>query len=65
MGSGTIKFKKTEVARIIEGIKMSGARGTIEFQLQEGIVKFVMAGESESGPAAAPSQAANEWDTVK
>jgi len=36
MGSGKTTFKKTEVARIVEGVKKSGVRGTFEFQFGKG-----------------------------
>jgi len=64
MGSGKTTFKKREVARIVEGIKKAGARGTFEFQLAEGIVIFHMTGdETDAGPAPT-DKAPNPWDKV-
>ena len=64
MGSGPTKFKKTEVARIVEGVKMTGARGSFEFQLTEGVVMFHMTGdESDAGPTPT-DKAPNPWDKV-
>jgi hypothetical protein len=62
MGSGKTTFKKTEVARIVEGVKKSGVRGTFEFQLEKGLVRFEMA-ESDSGPAKIDDKP-NPWDKV-
>jgi hypothetical protein len=65
VGSGKTTFKKTEIARIVEGVKMTGARGTFEFQLAEGIVIFHMTGnETDAGPPAPTDKAANPWDKV-
>jgi hypothetical protein len=64
MGSGKTTFKKTEVARIVEGVKMTGTLGTFEFQLAEGRVVFHMTStESDAGPTAATDKA-NPWDKV-
>ena len=63
MGSGKTTFKKTEVARIVEGVKISGALGTFEFQLNSGVVKFHMTGESIDAPPSASSPP-NPWDKV-
>ena len=64
MGSGKTRFKKTEVARIVEGVKRTGALGSFEFQLAEGRVVFHMTGtESDAGPTA-PTSKANPWDKV-
>ena len=63
MGSGRTTFKKTEVARIVEGVKISGALGTFEFQLNSGVVKFHMMGESIDAPPSASSPP-NPWDKV-
>ena len=64
MGSGKTTFKKTEVARIVEGVKMTGTLGTFEFQLAEGRVVFHMTGtESDAGPTAVTDKA-NPWDKV-
>jgi len=65
MGSGKTRFKKTEIARIVEGVKMTGARGTFEFQLGEGIVVFHLTGnEPDAGPTAPTDKASNPWDKV-
>jgi hypothetical protein len=61
MGSGKTTFKKSEVARIVEGVKVSGALGTFEFQLNSGV--FHMTGQSVVATAVA-SSAANPWDKV-
>jgi hypothetical protein len=64
MGSGKTTFKKTEVARIVDGVKMTGVLGTFEFQLTEGRVLFYMSRtESDAGPTAATDKA-NPWDRV-
>jgi hypothetical protein len=63
MGSGKTTFKKTEVARIVAGVKMTGANGTFEFQLGEGIVVFRM-NESDAGSTAPTDKASNPWDKV-
>jgi hypothetical protein len=64
MGSGPTRFRKREVARIVEGIKMSGAVGTFEFQLAEGVVIFHMTG-GESCPGPTPTdKPPNPWDKV-
>lgn len=64
MGSGKTTFKKTEVARIVEGVKMTGARGTFEFQLADGVVIFRMTGdETDAGPIPT-DKAPNPWDKV-
>ena len=63
MGSGRTRFKKTEIARIIEGVKISGVLGTFEFQLDAGVVRFHMAGESDAGPAKS-NETTNPWDKV-
>ena len=52
MGSGKTTFKKTEVARIVEGVKISGALGTFEFQLNSGVVKFHMTEPIDAPPSA-------------
>jgi hypothetical protein len=66
MGSGKTTFKKTEVARIVEGVKMTGARGTFEFQLADGIVVFHMTGNEsdDAGPLDTSNKASNPWDKV-
>jgi hypothetical protein len=65
MGSGRTRFKKTEVARIVEGVKMTGALGFFEFRLAEGRVVFHMTGtESDTGPTASTDKASNPWDKV-
>jgi hypothetical protein len=61
MGSGKTTFKKSEVARIVEGVKISGALGTFEFQLNSGVVRFHMTGEVATVIA---SSAPNPWDKV-
>ena len=63
MGSGKTTFKKSEVARSVEGVKVSGALGTFEFQLNSGVVRFHMTGQSVVATAVA-SSAANPWDKV-
>jgi hypothetical protein len=63
MGSGKTTFKKTEVARIVEGVKITGALGTFEFQLNSGVVRFHMTGEPFVVTAVA-SSAPNPWDKV-
>jgi len=63
MGSGRTTFKKTEVARIVEGVKISGALGTFEFQLDNGVVRFHMMGESTASTIDA-GPAPNVWDRV-
>jgi hypothetical protein len=63
MGSGKTTFKKTEVARIVAGVKISGALGTFEFQLDSGVVRFHMTGESDAGPAKI-DDSPNPWDKV-
>jgi hypothetical protein len=64
MGSGITRFKKTEVARIVEGVKKSGALGTFEFQLSTGIVRFHMTGEVASESASYLDAKPNVWDEV-
>jgi hypothetical protein len=65
MGSGRTRFKKNEVARIVGGVKMTGASGTFEFQLEEGRVVFHMTGtESDAGTTAPTDKASNPWDKV-
>ena len=66
MGSGRTTFKKTEVARIVEGVKISGALGTFEFQLGEGVVRFHMTGEVASTESATviDVKPKNVWDEV-
>jgi hypothetical protein len=63
MGSGTTKFKKTEVARIVEGVKMTGALGTFEFQLADGVVRFYMTGETTISPPVMTVKP-SVWDKV-
>jgi hypothetical protein len=63
MGNGRTTFKKTEVARIVEGVKNSGAVGTFEFQLASGVVRFFMTGEAAAVPSVA-SVKPNSWDEV-
>jgi hypothetical protein len=63
MSSGPTTFKKTEVARIVAGVKISGALGTFEFQLGSGVVRFHMAGGPEAGPAKI-DETPNVWDEV-
>jgi hypothetical protein len=63
MGSGPTRFKKREIARIIEGVKATGARGTFEFQLDVGVIKFHMG--AESGPGSVlTDESPNPWDKV-
>lgn len=65
MGSGKTTFKKTEVARIVEGVKISGALGTFEFQLSDGLVRFHMNGKPDTGPVHLDENAKpNPWDKV-
>jgi hypothetical protein len=64
MGSGPTTFKKTEVARIVEGVKRTGALGTFEFQLDSGVVRFHMTGDSGAGPPAKIDDRTNPWDKV-
>jgi hypothetical protein len=63
MGSGRTTFKKTEVARIVAGVKISGVLGTFEFQLGNGLVRFHMIGESGTQPAKIDDNP-NPWDRV-
>jgi hypothetical protein len=60
MGRGPTRFKKNEVARIIEGVRKTGAVGTFEFNLAVGTIRFHITGESADEPDA-PS---NPWDRV-
>jgi hypothetical protein len=64
MGSGKTTFKKTEVARIVAGVKIAGVLGTFEFQLGEGQVRFHMAGESDVAPSGKVDHGSNPWDRV-
>ncbi|WP_164939279.1 hypothetical protein [Bradyrhizobium zhanjiangense] len=64
MGSGVTKFKKREIARIVEGVKETGALGTFEFNLDAGIIKFHMSGEPPPAASASPREKPNEWDRV-
>jgi hypothetical protein len=64
MGSGPTTFKKTEVARIVEGVKRTGAVGTFEFQLGSGVVRFHMIGDSGGGLPAKIDDRPNPWDKV-
>jgi hypothetical protein len=63
VGRGKTTFEKTEIARIVEGVKKSGALGTFEFQLDDGLVRFQMTGKSEAGPAEI-EKSSNPWDKV-
>jgi hypothetical protein len=65
MGSGTTKFKKTEITRIVSGVAASKAEGTLEFQLALGLIKFHMSSGTDAvGPADDGKQAVNPWDKV-
>ena len=63
MTRGKTTFKKTEVARIVEGVKKSGAHGTFEFLLDHSLVKFHMTCKSEAGSAEI-DESKNPWDKV-
>jgi hypothetical protein len=63
MGRGRTTFRKTEVARIVEGVKISGALGTFEFHLDAGLVRFHLTGESGAGPLET-DESPNPWDKV-
>jgi hypothetical protein len=64
MGSGPTKFKKTEVARIVKGVRMTGAFGTFEFHLANGVVRFHMTGDADAGLPAEGDESPNPWDKV-
>ena len=63
MGSSTTRFKKTEVARIVEGVTLAGVKGTFEFQLDQGIVRFHMGCEPGS-ESTIPATKPTVWDEV-
>jgi hypothetical protein len=63
-GRGVTRFKKREVARIVEAVKMTGALGTFEFRLDNGVVSFCMTGESDARPPAKIDDSPNPWDKV-
>ena len=64
MGRSPTRFKKNEVARIIEGVRKTGAVGTFEFNLVVGTVRFHMIGESSGEPDASSNGPMNPWDRV-
>ena len=66
MGSGKTTFKKTVVARIVDGIKASKANGIIEFELATGVIKFYIAGEIEGDGQLSVNakNVVNPWDKV-
>lgn len=68
MGSGRTTFKKTEVARIVEGVKNSGALGVFEFQLNSGVVRFHLTGSGAVNELVETpvinAKPTNVWDEV-
>ena len=64
MGSGKTTFKKTEITRIVAGVAASQAKGTLEFQLTSGVIRFHMSDESAVKTIDAVVEKPNIWDTV-
>jgi hypothetical protein len=63
---GKTTFQKRQVTRIVKGISASKATGTIEFLLNEDVVKFHLTGESGATATATDKVAekVNPWDQV-
>jgi hypothetical protein len=55
-------FRQLQVRRIVKGIKSSGVTGTLEFLLDQDLVRFHMTDAGEV--AAASSEKVNRWDEV-
>jgi hypothetical protein len=55
-------FRKRQITRIVKGIKASKATGTFEFHLDDDLVRFHLAGESDAPVKAA--EKVNPWDKV-
>jgi hypothetical protein len=64
MGRGTTTFKKTEVTRILDGVAASKAKGTIEFQLSSGVIRFHMSDATAIKTIDAAAAKPNVWDKV-
>ncbi len=61
MGRGKTTFKKTEVTRIMDGVAASKAKGTLEFQLASGVIRWQ---PDSVGPTGDGKNAVNPWDRV-
>jgi hypothetical protein len=55
-------FRQRQVTRIVNGIKASKATGTFEFLLDDDLVRFRLAGESDA--PVKPAEKVNPWDKV-
>jgi hypothetical protein len=55
-------FRKRQITRIVSGIKASKATGTLEFLLDDDLVRFRLTGESDEPIKAA--EKVNPWDKV-
>jgi hypothetical protein len=61
MGTGKTTFKKTEVTRIMDAIAASKAKGTLEFQLASGVIRWQ---PDSVAPAGDGKDVVNPWDKV-
>jgi hypothetical protein len=59
MGRGPTTFKKTEITRIMDGLAASKAKGSVEFRLASGVIRWQ---PDSVGPTA--ENAVNPWDKV-
>jgi hypothetical protein len=64
MSRGRTTFKKTEVTRIVGGVAASKAKGTLEFQLSSGVIRFHMLDDSAIKTIDAVDAKPNVWDKV-
>jgi hypothetical protein len=57
-------FKQRQITRIVNGINASKATGTIEFLLNDDVVKFHLTGQSGAVAPAKAAEKVNPWDKV-